>query len=124
MVEEAQEFQEQDQKERERVESRNTLENFIFQSKSSLNGSDNGGGSLSDQLTDDERDDIEKALQDANEWLDINQDAEKSDLDDKLTELREHLQPLFTKAHQRAGIRDPGGFGGAGSDSYDLDGHD
>jgi len=123
MIEEAEEFQEQDQKERERVEARNTLEGYIFQSKSTLNGADNGGGNMSDQLSDDERETIEKALEEVNEWLDDHQDAEKSDLDDKLAELREQISPFFTKAYERAGTREPGGFAEADA-SDDLDGHD
>ena len=70
MVQEAEEFSEHDQKERERVDARNTLEGYIFQSKASLHGAENGGARLSDQLEDDERETIEKTLEEVNEWLD------------------------------------------------------
>merc|ERR1712196_552718 len=46
MLEEAEEFQEQDKKERERIDARTPLESYVFQSKSSLNGAENGGGRL------------------------------------------------------------------------------
>merc|ERR1712023_184859 len=58
MVQEAEEYEEQDKKERERVEARNNLEGFVFQTKSSLAGAE--GGRLSEQLTDDEKESIDK----------------------------------------------------------------
>ena len=107
MVEEATEFAEQDKKERERVDARNTLEGYVFQAKSTLNGAENGR--VNDNLTDDEVESANKALEDVNEWLDDHQSAEKEDLDDKLAELKDQLQPLFTKVYERSGVREPGG---------------
>merc|ERR1719267_260153 len=48
MLDEAAEFEESDKRERERVEARNTLEGFVFQTKSALHGSENGN--LNDNL--------------------------------------------------------------------------
>merc|ERR1712196_387718 len=71
MLNEATEFAEQDQKERERVEARNKLEGYVFQVKSSLSGADKGD--IQDKITDDEKESLERALEEANEWLDDNQ---------------------------------------------------
>jgi len=124
MVQEAEEYEEQDKKERERVEARNNLEGFVFQTKSSLAGAE--GGRLSEQLTDDEKESIDKALEEANEWLDDHQNAEREELDDKLAELKEHVNPVVKLAYERAGLHEPGGFanGGNGGGDDDLEGHD
>merc|ERR1711998_564915 len=49
MVKEAEEFEEQDRQERERIDARNSLEGYVYQTKSSLNGAE--GGSAADKLT-------------------------------------------------------------------------
>ena len=124
MVLEAETFEEQDRKEKERVESRNKLEGYVYSVKSSLSGEDKGSR-LSDQLSDEERDEVDKSLEETNEWLDDNQDAEKADLDERLSELEAAVSPILTEAYQRAGLKKPGGEGGfdGGADD-DLDDHD
>lgn len=125
MVSEAEEFEEQDRKEKERVESRNKLEGYVYQMKGSLNGAENGTNKLSDNISDDERETIEKALEDANEWLDSNQDAEREALDEKLSELEAAVSPIIKEAYERAGMKEPGGAdGGYGGADDDLDQHD
>merc|ERR1712005_58324 len=74
MVSEAEEFQEEDKKVREKIESRNQLENYVYSMKNTLSDSEKG---VADKIGDDDKDTIEKALEEANEWLDDNQDAEK-----------------------------------------------
>ena len=125
MVSEAEEFEEQDRKEKERVESRNKLEGYVYQLKGSLNGAENGGQKLSDNISDDEKETIEKALEDANEWLDDHQDAEREALDEKLSELEAAVSPIIKEAYERAGMKEPGGpDGGYGGTDDDLDQHD
>ena len=62
MVEEAAEYAEQDSRERARADARNSLEAYVFQIKSSLNGADSA--SLSDSMTEEESKAIERALAD------------------------------------------------------------
>jgi len=106
MVEEAEKFAEADRKERERVETRNSIESFVHSTKASLNGADQG---VSDQLSDEEREQVEKALEEANDWLDVHQDASKDDLDEKMSEIEGAISPIMKLAYERAGIRKPGG---------------
>merc|ERR1711907_612726 len=123
-VSEAEEFEEQDRKEKERVESRNKLEGYVYQLKGSLNGAENGGQKLSDNISDDEKETIEKALEDANEWLDDHQDAEKEDFDEKLKEVQGVCSPIISKVYQESGGAPGGDFGGGEDVEDDLDGHD
>ena len=125
MVSEAADFAEQDKRDRERVEARNNLEGFVFQTKSSLNGAESSR--LSDQLSDEEKESIDKALDEVNDWLDLNQDSEREALEDKLSELKDQVLPIIKLGYERAGIHEPGGSSEnvGGSDANDdLDSHD
>merc|ERR1719287_453455 len=105
MVQEAEEFQEEDKKVRDKIEARNALENDV-----------------ADKIGDDDKETIEKALEEVNEWLDDNQDAEKEDFDEKLKEVQDTCSPIISKVYQESGGA-PGGGGDFGGDD-DLDGHD
>merc|ERR1712230_304406 len=80
MVQEAEEFQEEDKKVRDKIEARNALENYVYSMKNTLDDSEKG---VADKISDDDKETIEKALEEANEWLDDNQEAEKDDFEEK-----------------------------------------
>merc|ERR1712087_1019174 len=119
MVQEAAEFEEEDKKVREKIESRNQLENYVYSMKNTLSDSEK---SVADKIGDDDKDTIEKALEEANEWLDDNQDAEKEDFEEKLKEVQEVCSPIISKVYRESGGA-PGGGDDFGGDD-DLDGHD
>merc|ERR1711865_1363636 len=114
MVQEAEEFQEEDKKVREKIEARNALENYVYSMKNTLGDSEKGV---------DDKDTIEKALEEVNEWLDDNQDAEKDDFDEKLKEVQDTCSPIISKVYQESGGAPGGGGDDFGGDD-DLDGHD
>merc|ERR1719456_1764894 len=118
MVQEAEEFQEEDRKVREKIESRNQLENYVYSMKNILSDSEKG---VADKIGDDDKEAIEKALEEANEWLDDNQDAEKEDFEEKLKEVQDVCSPIISKVYKESGGA-PGGGDFGGDD--DLDGHD
>ena len=119
MVQEAEEFQEEDKKVRDKIEARNALENYVYSMKNTLGDSEKG---VADKIGDDDKETIEKALEEVNEWLDDNQDAEKEDFDEKLKEVQDTCSPIISKVYQESGGA-PGGGGDFGGDD-DLDGHD
>merc|ERR1712160_122967 len=102
MVQEAEEFQEEDKKVRDKIESRNALENYVYSMKNTLGDSEKG---VADKIGDDD-----------------NQDAEKEDFDEKLKEVQDTCSPIISKVYQESGGA-PGGGGDFGGDD-DLDGHD
>merc|ERR1712222_279880 len=75
-----------------------------------------------DKISDDDKETIEKALEEANEWLDDNQDAEKEDFEEKLKDVQDVCSPIISKVYRESGGA-PGGGGDFGGDD-DLDGHD
>ena len=103
---------------RETSEARNALENYVYSMKATLSDGEKG---VADKIGDDDKETIEKALEEANEWLDDNQEAEKEDFDEKLKEVQDACSPIISKVYQESGGA-PGG-GGCGGDD-DLDGHD
>merc|ERR1712188_217282 len=121
MVQEAEEFQEEDKKVREKIEARNQLENYVYSMKNTLSDSEKG---VADKIGDDDKEAIEKALGEANEWLDDNQDAEKEDFDEKLKEVQDICSPIISKVYQESGGAPGGDFGGGEDMEDDLDGHD
>merc|ERR1719158_1053281 len=101
MVNEAEEFAEEDKKVREKIEARNGLENYVYSMKNTLNDSEKG---VADKISDDDKETIEK-----------------EDFDEKLKEVQDACSPIISKVYQQSGGAPGGGdFGGA----YDLDGHD
>jgi len=73
---------------------------------------------LQDKFEGDDKDKIEKAVQEALDWLDKNQMAEKDEFDAKQKELEAVVNPVMMKVYQAAGgggggMPDMGGMGGA-----------
>ncbi|KAL3636709.1 Luminal-binding protein 2 [Castilleja foliolosa] len=98
-IREAEEFAEEDRKVKEKIESRNKLETYIFNMKSTINDGDKF------KIESDDKEKIEEALRDANEWLDGNQDADKDELDEKMKELEDVCNPIIKMAYEKSGSR-------------------
>jgi len=116
MLRESEEFAEEDKKVREKIEARNALENYVHSMKNTLGDGEKG---VADKIGDDDKETIEKALEEVNEWLDDNQDAEKEDFDEKLKEVQGTCSPIISKVYQESGGAPPGG--GGGSDDVNED---
>merc|ERR1711998_221704 len=114
MVQEAEEFAEEDKKVRDKIEARYSMKNTLSDSEKGV----------ADKISDEDKETIEKALEDANEWLDDNQDAEKEDFDEKLKEVQGVCSPTISKVYQESGGAPGGDFGGGEDMEDDLDGHD
>ncbi|RLM65861.1 luminal-binding protein 2-like [Panicum miliaceum] len=100
MVREAEEFAEDDKKVKERVDARNQLETYIYRVKSTVDGE------LGDKMGADDKERVQEAVREVNEWLDGNPDAEKEDYVEKLKELEDVCNPVFSGAYQRSGGED------------------
>merc|ERR1711892_486230 len=87
MVNDAEAFKDEDEKQRERIAAKNGLESFIFNMKSSLDQT---------ELTS-----TQSKLEEALKWLDSNQLAEKEEFLDKQKELEEVTRPMIAKIYQQ-----------------------
>ena len=116
MVEEAEEFAEEDRKIKERVDARNSLETYAYNMKNTVSDSDK----LADKLEEDDKSTIEEAIKEVLDWLDDNQDAEKEEYEEKLKEIEGVCNPIVSKVYQQGGDDDADSYG----DDDDDDDHD
>ncbi|KAI5644038.1 hsp70 protein domain-containing protein [Phthorimaea operculella] len=92
MVSEAERYKEEDDRQRERVASRNQLEAYIFSVKQAL---DDAGDKLSESDKDTARRECDEALR----WLDNNTLADKEEYEHKLKEIQRVCMPMMSKMH-------------------------
>merc|ERR1712028_176976 len=112
MVQEAEKFRAEDEENRSKVEAKNGLENYCFTMRNTLNEE-----KLKEKFEDGDKEKIEKAVQDALDWLDKNQLAEKDEFEARQKELEGVVNPIMMKVYQAAGGGGEGGmpdFGAGG----------
>ena len=103
MVNEAERYAEEDKKVKERVESRNELESYAYSLKNQVSDKEKLGAKLSQEDTDT----IMKAVDDAIEWLDSNQDAETEEYKERKKTLEEAVNPIISKLYEQTGGAPP-----------------
>ena len=107
MIADSEKFAEEDKAIKEKIDARNSFENYIYQMKSSIEDKDK----LAEKISDEDKSSIKDALTDAQDWLNANQDSEKDEYEDKLKELQSTCDPIVAKVYQASGGQ--GGAGGA-----------
>jgi heat shock protein 5 len=113
MVREAEEFADEDKAMKQKVDARNALEGYAYNMKNQINDEEKLGGKISD----DDKEVIEEAVNEAIDWLDENGDADKEELEAKLKELEGVCNPIVQKIYQESG-------GAGGDDDDDFGGDD
>jgi L1 cell adhesion molecule like protein len=114
MVAEAEKYREDDRRQKERIDARNGLENYIYSVKSAASAPDSekeGGGKLSD----DDKATIEEACNRANEWLEAST-SETTSAEEYAAQqkrLEGVVGPIISKLYS-AGGAGGAGFGGGG----------
>merc|ERR1712039_1006060 len=88
----------EDEQNKSKVEAKNGLENYCFTMRNTLNEE-----KLKDKFEGDDKEKIEKAVQEALDWLDKNQLAEKDEFGAKQKELEGVVNPIMMKVYQAAG---------------------
>merc|ERR1712146_77857 len=102
MVNDAEKFRGEDDKQKERISAKNGLESYIFNLKSSVDNEE-----VKKKLSPDELSSAQKVLDSALQWLDSNQLAEKEEVEDL-------WRPLISKIYGQGA---PGPSAGASSGS-------
>jgi heat shock 70kDa protein 1/2/6/8 len=92
MVAEAEKYQEQDEKQRQKVTARNNLEGYVFSVKQAIE-------QASDKLNQSDKDTGLKLCEDAVKWLDNNTLAEKEEYEEKMKELTKICSPIMSKLY-------------------------
>merc|ERR1712216_311376 len=92
MVQEAEEFAEEDKKVKERIDGRNALEGYLYNIKNTVEDEEKG---IAKKVSDEDKEKIEEAVKEALEWLDDNQEAEKEDFEAKQKEVEKIVNPII-----------------------------
>merc|ERR1712227_491097 len=120
MVNDAERFKDEDDKQKERITAKNGLESFIFNLKSSIDNEE-----VKSKLSPDEVSSAQFALDNALKWLDANQLAEKEEFEDKQKELETLSRPLMSKIYgdgaQTCGQQQQKSSSGAGPTIEEVD---
>merc|ERR1711977_189363 len=120
MVQEAEKYRAEDEANKSKIEAKNGLENYCFTMRNTLQEE-----KLKDKFEADDKDKVEKAIQEALDWLDKNQLAEKDEFETKQKEIEGIVNPIMMKVYQAAGGAGEmptggmpgGGMGGGGGNA-------
>uniref|UniRef100_UPI003AADF66F endoplasmic reticulum chaperone BiP-like n=1 Tax=Centroberyx gerrardi TaxID=166262 RepID=UPI003AADF66F len=98
MVNDAERFANKDKKLKERIDAHDELESYAYSLKNQVGDKEKLGGKLSDE----DKEVIEKAVEEKIEWMESHQDADLEDFQAKKKELEEVLQPIVSKLYGSA----------------------
>lgn len=98
MVQEAEEYAEEDKAVKEKIDARNTLESYAFNLRNQIKDEEQLGGKLSEE----DKETITAKVDEVIDWLDENQDVDKEDFDEKKEELEGVVHPIVTKLYGQA----------------------
>ena len=97
MVHEGEQFKDEDQKLRKKVDAKNQLENYCFSMKNTLNDE-----KLKEKFSDEDKKVIEDTANEGMQYLESNQDANAEDYETKQKELESKFNPIMQKVYQDA----------------------
>ena len=115
MIKDSEKYEAEDKAIKEKIDTRNQFENYIYQMKNSVDDK----GKLGEKISAEDKGKISDALSEAQDWLNANQDAEKDDFESKLKELQSVCDPIVSKLYQGAGGQ--GQAGGADDEEFQED---
>merc|ERR1712188_270959 len=105
MVQEAEEYAEEDKMMKERIDKRNGLEGYAYSLRNTLSDEEKG---VADKIDDDDKETLEEAIREVLDWIDDNQEADAEEYDEKQKELEGIANPIMQKIYQQAGGAPPG----------------
>ena len=112
MVQEAEEFAEEDKLTKKRIDARNGLEGYCYNLKNQM--SDESEKGLGDKVSEDDKKSILEAVEEVIDWLDENQEAELEEYEEQQKDLEAIVNPIMENVYQQAGA-------GGGADDEDDD---
>ena len=97
MVKEAEEFKKQDQEIKEKIDEKNSLENYLFSIKNTIQDP-----KLKDKIPQDDSTTIQNTIDEAIKWIDSNPMADKLQYQNKKKEIEQIFTPIIQKLQQQS----------------------
>merc|ERR1711979_88016 len=113
MVNDAEKYKEEDDKQKERISAKNGLESYCFNMKTTIEDE-----KVKNKISEDDKKKINDKCDEAIKWLDANQLAEVEEFNDKQKEVEGVCSPIIKKMYESAGgtgMPDMGDMGGMGA---------
>jgi heat shock protein 5 len=110
MVKEAEQFADEDKKTKGRVEAKNSIENYLYSMKNTVEDKKKAG----DKISEEDKASILEAVEEGIKWVDGNPNADEDAYKEKQKEIEEVCNPIISKLYQGAEGGAPGGPGGEG----------
>ena len=113
MVNDAEKYKDEDEKEKNRITARNSAETYAYSLRNSLNEE-----GIKDKIESGDKQKLETAINEMTSWLDANQTASTEEFEGRQKELESVASPIMMKVYQQSGAGRmpgggmPGGFGG------------
>jgi heat shock protein 5 len=99
MIRDSEKFAEQDKELKEKIDAKNSLENYIYTMKNTIEDKEK----LADKIEAEDKTKIKDALQEAQDWLSSHDEAEKEDFETQLKDLQSICDPIISKVYQKTG---------------------
>lgn len=103
MIRDAEANEEFDKKVKGRIDAKNSLENYLYSMKNTVEDKEK----LADKLSEEDKTNIQNAVKEHQDWLSANPEAEQEDYETHLKEVQEICDPIIAKIYKQAG--GPGG---------------
>jgi len=98
MVQEAEQFKEEDTLHKETIDAKNQLESLLYQTKSSIENPEIKG-----KLEEEEVQTVDALVQETQTWLDTSETLTKTDYEEKLAAINGTLNPIMMKIYSEGG---------------------
>merc|ERR1712137_409625 len=108
LVQEAERYMAEDESNKARIEAKNSLENYAYQMRNTMNDE-----KMADKISGDDKTKIDAAITETTQWLDSNQNAEKEEFEAKQKALEAIVLPILQNLSGGEGGM-PGGMPGGG----------
>lgn len=99
MIRDAEKFADQDKELKEKIDAKNSLENYVYTMRNTIEDKEK----LADKIDSDDKQKIKDALQEAQDWLSSNDDADKESYESQLKELQSVCDPIISKVYKQQG---------------------
>ena len=105
MIRDAEKFADSDKALKEKIDSKNSLENYVYTMRNTIEDKEK----LADKIEDEDKEKIKEALQEAQDWIKEHEDAEKEEIDAQMKELQSICDPIIAKVYKEHGQQQEGG---------------